>query len=77
MCRMFFAVGLCVLSLSVFAGRGPAGENIQRKAWTCTPEAEKLLAKWKTEAKPCAKDLRSHLPIFRLLCILESATTCF
>jgi hypothetical protein len=42
---MFFAVGLCVLSLSVFAGRGPAGENIQRKAWTCTPEAEKLLAK--------------------------------
>jgi hypothetical protein len=48
---MFFAVGLCVLSLSVFAGRGPAGENIQRKAWTCTPEAEKLLAKWKAEAK--------------------------
>ena len=51
MCRMFFAVGFGVLSLSIFAGRGPAGENIQRKAWTCTPEAEKLLAKWKTESK--------------------------
>ena len=51
MCRMFFAVGFGVLSFSIFAGRGPAGENIQRKAWTCTPEAEKLLAKWKVEAK--------------------------
>ncbi len=32
-------------------GRGPGGENIRRKAWTCTPEAEALLAKWREEAK--------------------------
>ena len=48
---LFFALGFSVLSLSLFAGRGSAGENIQRKAWTCTPEAEKLLAQWKAEAK--------------------------
>ncbi len=32
-------------------GRGPGGENILRKAWTCTPEAEALLAQWREEAK--------------------------
>ena len=32
-------------------GRGFGGENILRKAWTCTPEAEALLAKWREEAK--------------------------
>ena len=32
-------------------GRGPGGENILRKAWTCTPEAEALLAHWREEAK--------------------------
>ena len=32
-------------------GRGPGGENIRRKAWTCTPDAKALLAQWREEAK--------------------------
>ena len=50
---LVLAVSVLVVAgaLAVGDGRGPGGENIRRKAWTCTPEAEALLAKWREEAK--------------------------
>ena len=38
---------LAIIVAAVFSG----GENIQRKAWSCTADAEALLAKWRVEAK--------------------------
>ena len=52
------AVLSCAVAIVMFVGiafggddRGLGGENIPRKAWTCTPEAEALLAQWREEAK--------------------------
>ena len=50
-----FTVLSAAMSVAAMAfagdGRGFGGENIQRKAWTCTPEAKALLAQWREEAK--------------------------
>ena len=58
-----FALSVLLGSLSLFANRGPYGENIQRKAWTCAPDAEKLLEEWRREAK-CYKPASDRTAIF-------------
>ena len=47
----FAAAALAGLAALGGDGRGPGGENIRRKAWTRTPEAEALLVQWREEAK--------------------------
>ena len=48
---LFGGLAFSAVALAADDGRGPGGENIRRKAWTCTPDAEALLAKWREEAK--------------------------
>ena len=43
----FAAAALAGLAALGGDGRGPGGENIRRKAWTRTPEAEALLVQWR------------------------------